>query len=46
VIARATDQSLLSTALTLATAALAYFTRINPLWMFVPAGLLGLTGWL
>jgi chromate transporter len=46
VIARATDQSWLSAALTLATAALAYFTTINPLWMFVAAGLLGLTGWL
>jgi chromate transporter len=46
VIARATDQSWLSAAITLATAALAYFTTINPLWMFVAAGLLGLTGWL
>jgi chromate transporter len=46
VIARATDQSWLSAALTLATAVLAYFTRINPLWMFVLAGMLGLTGWL
>jgi chromate transporter len=46
VVTRATDQNWLSAALTLATAVLAYFTRINPLWMFVPAGLLGLTGWL
>lgn len=46
VITRATDQSLLSAAITIATAALAYFTRINPLWMFVVAGVLGLTGWL
>jgi chromate transporter len=46
VISRATDQSWLSAALTLATAVLAYFTRINPLWMFVLAGMLGLTGWL
>jgi chromate transporter len=46
VIARATDQNWVSAVLTLATAALAYFTKINPLWMFVPAGLLGLTGWL
>jgi chromate transporter len=46
VIARATDQSMLATAIPLATAALAFFTRLNPLWMFVVAGLLGLTGWL
>ena len=46
VIARATDQSVLATAITLATAALAFFTRLNPLWMFIVAGLLGLTGWL
>lgn len=46
VIARATDQSWLAAAITLATAALAYFTRVNPLWMFAVAGALGLTGWL
>lgn len=46
VIARATDQSLLATAITAVTAALAYFTRINPLWTFAIAGALGLTGWL
>jgi chromate transporter len=46
VIARATDQSWLSTAITVVTAVLAYFTRINPLWAFAIAGALGLTGWL
>jgi chromate transporter len=46
VIARATDQSLLATAITAVTAVLAYFTRINPLWAFAIAGALGLTGWL
>lgn len=46
VIARATDQSWASAAITGATAAIAYFTRINPLWTFVVAGVLGLTGWL
>jgi hypothetical protein len=25
---------------------MAFFTRINPLWMFVVAGVLGLSGWL
>jgi chromate transporter len=46
VIARATDQSMLAMAITAATAALAFFTRLNPLWMFLAAGALGLTGWL
>lgn len=46
VIARATDQSMLAAAITAATAALAFFTRLNPLWMFLIAGALGLTGWL
>jgi chromate transporter len=46
VIARATDQSWLATAITIATAALAFFTRLNPLWIFIVAGALGLTGWL
>jgi chromate transporter len=46
VIARATDQSWLATAITAVTAVLAYFTRINPLWAFAIAGALGLTGWL
>jgi chromate transporter len=44
VIAQATDQSRPAVALTVGTAALAYFTRINPLLMFVAAGVLGLTG--
>jgi chromate transporter len=46
VIAGATDQNLVSAAITGATAATAYFTRINPLWTFVVAGALGLSGWL
>jgi hypothetical protein len=36
----------MSAAVTLATAVLAYFTRINPLWTFAVAGALGLSGWL
>jgi hypothetical protein len=32
--------------ITAVTAAVAFFTRVNPLWMFVAAGVLGLSGWL
>jgi chromate transporter len=32
--------------ITAITAAVAFFTRANPLWMFVVAGVLGLSGWL
>jgi chromate transporter len=46
VIADATDHSWIAVAVTAVTAALTYFTRINPLWTFVAAGMLGLTGWL
>jgi chromate transporter len=44
VIARAADHTWLAAAVTVATAAVAYFTRVNPLWMFVVGGALGLTG--
>lgn len=46
VIARATDQNWVSAAVTIVTAALVYFTRINPLWTFVVAGAIGLSGWM
>jgi chromate transporter len=46
VIARATDQSWASAVITIVTAVLAYFTRLNPLWTFAIAGALGLSGWL
>jgi chromate transporter len=32
-------------AITLATAAIAYWTRLNPLWMFAAAGILGYLGY-
>lgn len=32
-------------AITVATAAFAYFTRLNPLWLFMAAGLIGLAGY-
>jgi len=44
VIARAADHTLVAAAITLATAAVAYFMRVNPLWMFAAAGALGYLG--
>jgi chromate transporter len=44
VIARAADVSIVAFAITFATAAIAYWTRFNPLWMFAAAGLLGYLG--
>ena len=46
ILAQATDQTIVAGAVTVATAAIAYATRINPLWLFAAAGILGLTGWL
>jgi len=46
VLARAADHSVYAWLMTAATAAVTYFTRINPLWVFLIAGLLGLSGWL
>ena len=41
VLARAADHNMYAALITLATAATAYFTRANPLWIFAAAGLLG-----
>ena len=46
VLARTADHNVYAGAITAATAAMAFFTRVNPLWMFVAAGVLGLSGWL
>ena len=46
VLARAADHNVYAALITGATAAVAFFTRINPLWVFVAAGVLGLSGWL
>jgi chromate transporter len=46
VLARTADHTVYAGLITAATAAVAYFTRINPLWIFVVAGVLGLSGWL
>jgi len=46
VLARAADgHSVLAFAITAATAAIAFTTRLNPLWAFALAGGLGLIGW-
>jgi chromate transporter len=46
VLARAADHSVYAGLITAVTAAVAYATKINPLWIFLLAGLLGLSGWL
>ncbi|MEJ2623893.1 MAG: chromate transporter [Pseudolabrys sp.] len=44
VIARASDHSVAAAVLTLATAGVAYATRINPLWLFAVAAAAGAAG--
>jgi chromate transporter len=44
VVARAADRSLVAVAITAATAAVAYWTRFNPLWLFAAAGVIGYAG--
>jgi chromate transporter len=46
VLARAADHNVYAVLITVVTAAAAFFTRINPLWIFVAAGVIGLSGWL
>ena len=43
VLARAADHNWVAVAITVVTAALAYATRVHPLWMFAAAGLLKVT---
>jgi chromate transporter len=45
VVARAADRSLVALVITLVTAAVAYWTRLNPLWIFAVAGCLGYLGY-
>jgi chromate transporter len=45
VLTRAADHSWLAVLITAATAAVAFWTRLNPLWLIGVAGLAGLTGW-
>lgn len=44
VLARAADTTWVAVVVTLSTAAVGYWTRFNPLWMFALAALLGLGG--
>ncbi len=46
VVARAADHNLIAAGVTVAAAVVASMTRINPLWVFVAGGVLGLTGYL
>jgi chromate transporter len=46
VLARAADANIYAAAVTAATAMVAFATRINPLWVFLAGGILGLSGWL
>lgn len=46
VLARTADHNVYAGLITAATAAAAFFTRINPLWLFAVAGVLGLSGWI
>jgi chromate transporter len=46
VLARASDNNIYAGIITALTAAVAFATRINPLWVFTAAGVLGLSGWL
>ncbi len=46
VLARTTDHNVFAGAVTAITALVAFATRLNPLWLFVVGGMLGLTGWL
>jgi chromate transporter len=46
IVARAADRTWLAVAVTLATAGVTIWTRINPFWLFAGAALLGLGGWM
>jgi chromate transporter len=44
VLARAADHTIYAALITAATAATAFWTRMNPLWVFAVAGALGFAG--
>jgi chromate transporter len=45
VLARAADHTVYAGIITAVAAAVSFATRLNPLWIFAAAGLIGLTGW-
>ena len=46
VLARTADNNISAGAITAITAIVAYATKVNPLWVFLAGGFLGLSGWL
>ena len=46
VLARTADHNIYAGIITTVTALVGFATRLNPLWLFAAAGVLGLTGWL
>jgi chromate transporter len=46
VLARTADKNIYAAAITAITAIVAYATKVNPLWVFLGGGILGLSGWL
>jgi len=46
VLARTADNNVYAGAITAITAIVAYATKVNPLWVFLGGGILGLSGWL
>jgi chromate transporter len=46
VLVRAADHTIAAGAVTAVTAVVTFTTRVSPLWLFLAAGALGLTGWL
>lgn len=46
ILAVAADRNWIAAAVTVATATIGYFTRVNPLWLFLAAALIGLAGYI
>jgi chromate transporter len=44
ILARTSDQSWIGALITVTAAALAFATRLNPIWMLVAGGILGFAG--
>jgi chromate transporter len=45
-LSRAAGLNWVAVSITIATAALAHFTRLNPIWMFAVAALVGVAGFI